>query len=1766
MFCRNCGNIVRGEKCHKCGGKPVESIITSTAFAADKRDPWLTGYMEKKLVNDQQKMSRDVSPKEIKTRSISFTNDRNGGTGRSFKTQSTSFSFSSKNDDGGVLGKLQMSLKSPTPRKFSTSISDLTVKEKSSVPFPQIITPNEYTETSGSNRIGMLNSSGSTKKGSFHSIALSESEAKGRSMSSLTHDVFGMMPQSPIGIEHPRSASRLSQRSFSDTDPDSRPSSPVNSINLFRLKQSMNASGNDLTQIGGSRPPSRREGRTESFSEMMERIKGGHDPLVSSGGLRSRVGTTESKSRETVTPTGLSLRQNKASGVVGSTSVNSNKLKEIRKNLVEDFKQRIGMVPDETEKKNVPTQYEGVSREKKDIRMSLFQNNKSENTDRFNMKDTRDVEVVPRGNTLRVVSDFLETKSHEGVMGDVKRNDYVRTAVTSANIRPRNTEEKGVVGVATTAKAISTPEVLGGVAPGAPQVAEIANNQHHTKTGISSTGLASSVEHKSPMVKSHLRNSLLLQLEAMSQLKPCSVCQKKLKFQEQKEFASRPGVSFCSDCYNKEFTKGVCLGCNRIVLTHGRPWVGILSNVWHKLCMKCSVCGMLLSGSLYTVVGSKLFCDEHSNGGAATLMSTGLETKNVLHDNAIMNRDNGKERKPFEFTFKKSTDTPTLQSTESNITGTLEVTQPSLRNVLDISDKTVKGDVNKNTEPAELENRQIPACNDTQEGDNSSSELLERDQIQLQQTEPQIEPLDGNDVNDPIPEIVVEDDNNYETDDVTQYGSHSSTPTDEIKAIAQEVLDDSLKKELIDGADSGLGSDQPETELKKSSKTRLSMEFLERSHDNGILDSKSSLNRHESQFLSNNDILVYKTEAVVPNISSATLAGNAANGSLSKKIELLKEDTEVVNSLKHGLRAQLGSKGTNKSASRPNSILDLVNNIDLNSSISGGGSFFRSRNNINNGVDGLEFGDSFQKKADMFGENLVGSPNKPDSVGDFSSYNRFKNGSRSFYDLRLARDQKTRSEFNASIASFDTRGLGEVFGSKGRADDGQKSLSEMLAEIKQPLSNSKSSVEDGEQISVLSIKSKDNDEKLSNSSGTINASSTIFSPCPDSIALKDIAEDTNKASENALNSNTKPGLMQYDPHENELGLPKMLKSRPSPRKTKNLVSGANPSSKYARPPAHPQMHTAPTTSNRITNNVVSTQSQSSSVDGEGSQKRILAGEKIKNKNDSVKINKYSRGSVRSIASNLESGVKDWNDEAKYNSLDKSLSKRFLLKKKSEKTQATTTNKYSARSTNNDNLPKSHLSSSKPTAGKNGTSEFDKKYSRDTIVKTKNTKVNNESNKKKVESTKPKKTVAHREGYCSKCDNLIVDTWFDLFDGAQLHPSCFTCLGCNKLIDDGVYMVENDSDYYHPSCVPYNPPVVTVENHVSSNNIVSGTSSISSSISSTKSSQARSKRGSLLKKVTSILKRGSVGGESGKALSRRSEENGSEYFESSRSRLAPGNASDQEPLVDGYEVIGEDDVLLCDGCEKAIDGPRFNLSTGKNYHPECFYCAGCEEKFDEGSYVCFEGLEYHQHCVPLIIMADSAVGSKSSLKASNNSLSKSNTNNSLAGSNNRIKNNSNPSFEASVREKDASYNKKTATSVFSSSMSSFYNSISGTRNSKAENSLAERLDSDGFDSTTSSFISRFNKEKETRNAKSKPTQKSKNSGETPTSSKQKNIYCCHRCQAVIVGVFVNLDNLRFHPKCFTCVDCNKVITPKMPFGDLGEGNPCCESCISIRYPE
>ncbi|KAJ2348289.1 hypothetical protein GGF43_004592, partial [Coemansia sp. RSA 2618] len=83
----------------------------------------------------------------------------------------------------------------------------------------------------------------------------------------------------------------------------------------------------------------------------------------------------------------------------------------------------------------------------------------------------------------------------------------------------------------------------------------------------------------------------------------CSTCGTQLRACEQRQFASQPGVVYCTQCYHSSYSRGHCAGCSKIVLTHGRPWVQCGESVWHKLCIKCRSCNRMLLTPLVDLEG-----------------------------------------------------------------------------------------------------------------------------------------------------------------------------------------------------------------------------------------------------------------------------------------------------------------------------------------------------------------------------------------------------------------------------------------------------------------------------------------------------------------------------------------------------------------------------------------------------------------------------------------------------------------------------------------------------------------------------------------------------------------------------------------------------------------------------------------------------------------------------------------------------------------------------------------------------------------------------------------------------------------------------------------------------------------------------------------------------------------------------------------------------------------------------------------------------------
>ncbi|KAJ2444661.1 hypothetical protein GGF42_006239, partial [Coemansia sp. RSA 2424] len=80
--------------------------------------------------------------------------------------------------------------------------------------------------------------------------------------------------------------------------------------------------------------------------------------------------------------------------------------------------------------------------------------------------------------------------------------------------------------------------------------------------------------------------------------RPCTTCGRALRAEEQRQFATQPGLVYCTGCYHSSYSRGACAGCGKVVLTHGRPWAQYGDRVWHKLCIRCRSCSRLLVAPL----------------------------------------------------------------------------------------------------------------------------------------------------------------------------------------------------------------------------------------------------------------------------------------------------------------------------------------------------------------------------------------------------------------------------------------------------------------------------------------------------------------------------------------------------------------------------------------------------------------------------------------------------------------------------------------------------------------------------------------------------------------------------------------------------------------------------------------------------------------------------------------------------------------------------------------------------------------------------------------------------------------------------------------------------------------------------------------------------------------------------------------------------------------------------------------------------------------
>ncbi|OLY85735.1 hypothetical protein AYI68_g67 [Smittium mucronatum] len=92
--------------------------------------------------------------------------------------------------------------------------------------------------------------------------------------------------------------------------------------------------------------------------------------------------------------------------------------------------------------------------------------------------------------------------------------------------------------------------------------------------------------------------------------KNCSNCSKSLLPEQQKLISNQPDKTFCFDCYTKEYKKGTCFICNKTVLTFGRPWAELNGKVYHKLCLLCSNCNSLINENPTLTAAGAIKCND----------------------------------------------------------------------------------------------------------------------------------------------------------------------------------------------------------------------------------------------------------------------------------------------------------------------------------------------------------------------------------------------------------------------------------------------------------------------------------------------------------------------------------------------------------------------------------------------------------------------------------------------------------------------------------------------------------------------------------------------------------------------------------------------------------------------------------------------------------------------------------------------------------------------------------------------------------------------------------------------------------------------------------------------------------------------------------------------------------------------------------------------------------------------------------------------------
>ncbi|PVU94607.1 hypothetical protein BB561_002416 [Smittium simulii] len=1531
MFCRYCGSIVRSDRCKKCGGVPVDPSMRVGAVTNDRKDPWISGSIRSR--RDRRSQSMIFPPDILSTDNSAYNSNPNINNDiNSFNKNSSAYLRSIPSIFN------ERDCNSPVSSNFNLRLS--TPKEK----FPEIVSP-------------------------IYSRSLIPQRNQSRQSQykiTPTHKISANEFPRPVSSKNNLDISLYSQKFESD---------PLSKVNQLQTADSSTKSFKEATTLlynngmsvnNDTASPLRRQNRISSFSFALQKMKAMDSANQSPAISKSDLLSTNSFPFNNL-PNGDNLKSN-----------NNMISKHTPSTLNTHYSPSVSRIGSPLQKN-------------KRLSYSISDLNLSKNYPINNQPAVK----APEANSSVPLNKFLREKNTQSTTNPIPF--------------PRNINEKSLLSAEQNhnfdiIKKFNTPETK-------PLTLDVNMTPAKVNSHINPSFSAPSNQHFKSKVQpdlvsvtpvkkdKYIRTSSLSSrdsnnfkfIEIANSLKNCSVCSKIVKFQEQRQFSSKPGVMFCQECYYKEYTRGQCYICNKTVLTYGRPWVSFEDKVFHKLCLLCCDCNSLISETPEILDNGKVACSKCFK----------LNMFEKL-DKTIQNIPKPSLNKT-EYNKPKNLVPPLKKSSLDNIKPQININSyekitaanpnhsliPNLSNASNSFKKNES--VTENTQTEKLFQDKVVSSMEKRSYakplPQPSKTLIQK---ASQKLEKNIEPKTDS-KNEPVKFNISKFEsatNEPETQKNNQKTLQSDlNTTKKIDESANEIIPaniDSSNQDINSHLDSFVDDIPSVADI---------LDFVAK-------NSSERVGELENPETINADIPPASEPFSVPNSSAELTLDNSYI--VDNKKDTLKYTKEQSDSNKldksYGIPLSKESSVSTQSINNFEADYNSFNKLSLNTSTA----------SIENDISILP---EYYKNA----RAVFTSKNESTDFGSSSTINHTENKNKNLTDYNT-QEIKSKLFDKSEIACDVSTKIGNSITSN--TPGSVENVKESLKKLDQSLSDIKNS-------SNSSIKSKlDKSNSIKSLIDSFSSMSTSTVNLPQDKIKNDLSSykynSKNNISNgflNEFNSSVKPKNIDQ--------IKKQLNSKLSPSLNNFSVSETINNLPEIKD-NHPNANVTTSYNADVTLNT------SEIFKSDANAKKM----NLDVVNDIVDLRALSDHNIKSELFNIN---KNNIPQTEIETDTSALSSRRIS------TPLTIPNILKARPSPRSS-PRTSARFIKPTFDQNEKALKNQPSISDNIINQVvpgkidfQIKDNIENQNLTIELEKSISDVSSISDIGSI--NNSQDTWFNLNDNRKIHIECFYCPKCENPIDDGIYVIKKGKEY-HPGCLPQSPPIISIETIPIKN----------------------------LKRSTTIKSRKPVAAPRPTATLKSEASHLQKSRASIKSILKRSSANSDELLfsdVDSeYSINLSDTADACDNCGLEILGPRFCLTSGKLYHPECFICTGCNERFEEGSYVSYEGSEYHHHCVPVVI--------------ANNTAST-----------------------------DAQNNKN-------SCLDEYNNSFNNTQNE------------DDDDTETKLY--------------------------------------CYKCQKQIDGVFVDFNEMSFHPDCFNCIDCKKVISPQIPFGDIGENGPCCESCLRNRFPK